>query len=123
MQTVIEFAKKYWLAGAIGFCVFAFSVAGALKLVGTRELHDAFALLGVPPWFGYFIGAAEVSGAIGLVIAKTRMPAALGLAIIMVGAVYFHAAHTSLPQTFPALVLLSLTLLIAVYTVKQKART
>ncbi|MEJ6000812.1 DoxX family protein [Paucibacter soli] len=86
--------------------------AGSAKLAGVPQLHASFALLGLPVWFGYFIGAAEVAGAIGLFIRPLRAWAAAGLAVIMAGAIYFHVLHTPLAQGLPALVLLLLSLLV-----------
>ncbi|MEO0542450.1 MAG: DoxX family protein [Pseudomonadota bacterium] len=111
----MEFIKRYGIWCPIVLSALAFAAAGTFKLMGTPELHQSFALLGLPSWFGYFIGTAEVAGAIGLLFARTRLLAAIGLAIIMVGAVYFHVAFTPLGQTVPALVLLGFMLLIVHY--------
>ena len=88
----------------------AFLGAGIMKLIGTPELHQPFAMMGLPQWFGYFIGAAEAAGAVGLIIPQLRKLAAAGLSIIMVGAAYFHIAYGE-PSPVPALVLLVLCLL------------
>lgn len=111
----MEFIKRYAIWCPIILSALAFGAAGTFKLMGTPELHQSFALLGLPGWFGYFIGAAEVAGAIGLLFARTRLLAAIGLAIIMVGAVYFHVVFTPLGQAIPALLLLGFMLLIAHY--------
>ncbi|MEL6818393.1 MAG: DoxX family protein [Pseudomonadota bacterium] len=111
----MELIKRYGIWCAIILSALAFGAAGIFKLMGTPELHQSVALLGLPGWFGYFIGGAEVAGAIGLLFARTRLLAALGLAIIMVGAVYFHVAYTPIGQTVPALVLLGFMLLVAHY--------
>ena len=89
-------------------------LAGGAKLAGVPQLHASFALLGLPAWFGYFIGAAEVAGAIGLFIRPLRLLAAAGLALVMLGALGFHVMHTPLAQGIPALVLLGLSLLVIV---------
>ena len=88
----------------------AFFAAGVMKLMGTPELHQSFAMMGLPEWFGYFIGAAEAAGSIALFIPRLRKLAAAGLAIIMVGAAYFHIAY-GIPSPVPAIVLLVLCLL------------
>lgn len=81
--------------------------AGGAKLAGVPELHQSFATMGLPSWFGYFIGAAEVAGGIGLLIPRLSALAATGLAPIMAGAVYFHIAY-AVPSFVPALVFLVL---------------
>lgn len=85
-------------------------MAGAGKLAGVPALLASFAILGLPGWFGTFIGAAEVAGAIGLFIAPLRAWAAAGISVVMLGALYFHVMHTPLAQGIPALVLLGLSL-------------
>lgn len=82
--------------------------AGGAKLAGVPQMHASFAALGLPGWFGYFIGICEVAGAIGLFIRPLSALAASGIAIIMLGALYFHATHTPLVQGIPALVVLLL---------------
>ncbi|HEU0185473.1 MAG TPA: DoxX family protein [Blastocatellia bacterium] len=60
------------------------------------EMRQFFLGSGYPIWFMYFIMVAEVGGAIGLLMAKTVIPAASGLIIIMLGAIYTHY-HNSDP--------------------------
>ena len=87
----------------------AFLGAGSAKLAGAEPLQESFARFGFPIAFMYFIGICEVAGVIGLFIRKTAMLAAIGLAIIMVGAAGCHLMFDSPPQAIPALVLLVLT--------------
>ena len=103
-----------WLLPAI---VFLF--AGGAKLAGVPELHQSFQMMGLPGWFGYFIGACEVAGAVGLALPRTRRLAAVGLAIIMVAAAYFHIAY-DVPSPVPAMVLL--VMLIAVASMGWRGR-
>lgn len=81
---------------------------GLAKLAGVPYVHASFAVLGLPAWFGYFIGAGEVLGAIGLFIQPLRLLAATGLFCIMAGASYFHIAHTPLQLGIPAFLFLIL---------------
>ena len=89
----------------------AFAAAGAGKLAGVPMLHESFATMGLPNWFGYLIGTAEVVGAIGLLLPQTRKSAASGLAFIMIGAIYYHVVY-SVPSAVPAIVLLVLLILV-----------
>ena len=92
----------------------AFALAGTFKLLGTPELHQSFAAMGLPGWFGYFIGACELAGAIALVfLPALRKLAAVGLLIIMAGAIYFHVAY-EVPSAVPAIIL-SLLLIGVIY--------
>jgi len=104
----MELLKKYRLVAAciaLGLPVFAL---GCAKLAGVPQLHESFRLLGLPAWFGYFIGACEVSGAVGLFIKPLRRLAAGGLCVILVGALYFHATHPPIQAGVPALIFLLL---------------
>lgn len=94
--------------------------AGSAKLAGVPALHESFAVMGLPSWFGYFIGAAEVAGGIGLLIPRLSALAALGLAPIMGGAVYFHLAF-AVPSFVPALVLLMLCCYVIAVRYQQTA--
>ena len=56
-------------------------------------MHDSFVTLGLPIWFGYFIGICEFFGSIGLQIKKLRLYACSGLTVIMLGAVNYHLQY------------------------------
>jgi putative oxidoreductase len=76
---------------------------GGAKLGRVPRLHQSFAILGLPGWFGYFIGTCEVLGAIALFIRPLSALAATGLALIMTGALYYHVRYTPISQAIPAL--------------------
>lgn len=90
-----------WVLQALLAALFVWSgVAKLLALTGTVEGFDK---IGWGQWFRYFIGAAELAGGIGLLVPRLTSLAALGLAVIMAGAVYMHftelppASHASVP--------------------------
>ena len=93
------------LSIAIALVVLYVGAGGLAKLAGVPYVHSSFPKLGLPAWFGYFIGVSEVLGSIGLLFRPLRALAALGIAIIMAGATYYHAAHTPVIQAVPAFVL------------------
>ena len=78
---------------------------GASKLAGIPETHESFAMMGLPAWFGYFIGAAELAGGIGVLIPRLAALAAAGIIPIMIGAVYFHIAF-DVPSPIPAAIII-----------------
>ncbi len=105
-----------------GLLALLFLVTGAFKLVKSKE-----GLVGAgmgwagdfPQWFAKLIGLFEVLGAIGLIvplatnIAPILTPiAAIGLAIIMVGATVVHARRKETP--IPTIVLTVLSIVSAV---------
>ncbi len=104
--------KKYgFLATRIVASLFLV-VAGGAKLAGVPEVHQSFSILGLPKWFGYFIGACEIAAAVGLYIKPLTALAALGVSIIMLGAVYFHVLYTPIAIGIPSLILLLMSVYI-----------
>lgn len=101
--------RNYPLWIAIALVVLYVGAGGAAKLAGVPYVHSSFPKLGLPAWFGYFIGVCEVLGCIALFIRPLRALAALGLAIIMVGATYYHSVYTPIFQAAPAFVLVILS--------------
>ncbi len=90
----------------------AFVGAGAAKLMGVEMLHQSFANMGLPQWFGYFIGACEVVGALALFARKYSALAALGLMLIMLGAIGYHIAFDPIVLAVPAVILALLTAIV-----------
>jgi len=60
------------------------------KSAHDSEMRLFFLGSGYTVWFMYFIMALETLGAIGLFVSRIIVPSALGLAIIMFGAIYTH---------------------------------
>jgi uncharacterized membrane protein YphA (DoxX/SURF4 family) len=63
-----------------------FLFGGVLKLAGVPVMVELFEQIGAGQWLRYFVGAAEVAGAIGLLIPLLSGLAALGLGALMAGA-------------------------------------
>lgn len=97
--------KSYPLWIAMALVALYVGAGGVAKLAGVPYVHSSFPKLGLPAWFGYFIGACEVLGSLALFIRPLRAPAALGIGIIMVGATYYHAVYTPVAQAAPAFLL------------------
>lgn len=111
--------KKYWPYIFILLPSLAFAAAGIGKLMGVPELHASFSAMGMPNWFGYFIGACELAGAVGLYLGGLRKLAAAGLAIIMAGATYFHIAY-SVPSPVPAIILLAMMVFVIAWNWRDR---
>jgi putative oxidoreductase len=95
-----------WIASAL--VTLYVGAAGLAKLAGVPYVHSSFPKLGLPAWFGYFVGVCEVLGPIALFIRPLSAWAAAGLGFIMIGATYYHAMYTPIIQAVPAFVLLIL---------------
>ena len=63
------------------------------NLDGTLKMSGG---LGLPAVLGAVVSAAELLGGIGLLVPRTVRPAAIGLIIIMIGALVMHA--TKIPS-------------------------
>jgi putative oxidoreductase len=100
--------RTWALWTAIGLGVLAYAGAGSAKLLGTAQMAEGFAHFGLPLWLMTFVGACEVAGAVGLLIRPLSSWAALGLAVIMVGAVVLHLRYDGIGPALPAAVLLVL---------------
>ena len=81
-------------------------MGGYMKLTGNEMAMGSFAVLGLPAIFGTFIGVCEIAGALGLWYRPTSRYAAMGISIIMLGAIYYHVAHPPIAEGIPALVVL-----------------
>ena len=99
MTTVTDTAPKptpgralnitLWVVQILLAALYAF--AGINKLLTLQpEVAEGFAQIGLGQWFQYFTGALELAGGIGLLIPRLAGPAALGLAAVMVGAIFAH---------------------------------
>ena len=79
-----------WLVRALAA---AFIFSGSHKLSDLPGTIKMVGGLGLPGWFAYLIGGAELLGGIDLLVPPTMRPAALGLIIIVPGALFTHATR------------------------------
>jgi uncharacterized membrane protein YphA (DoxX/SURF4 family) len=80
----------------------AFAGGGALKLSGDPVMVDLFADIGAGSWLRYLVGALELAGAVGLLIAPLCGLAATGLAALMVGAIITNVTVIDESPVLPA---------------------
>jgi uncharacterized membrane protein YphA (DoxX/SURF4 family) len=101
----------------------AFIMSGFMKLKGLDKTVGMFGSMGMPAVVAYLVAGGELLGGIGLLIPRTVRLAALGLIIIMIGAVVVHATKIPefIPKGLPALVLL--VLLVVVYLLRRPTST
>lgn len=87
---------------------FMIIASGLPKFAGQKDAVETFAQIGWGQWFRYFTGAVEVAGGIGLLIPRLASPAAVGLIMVMIGAIITNialgtAAWAALPAAFGVL--------------------
>ena len=111
-----------WILQALLAALFIFSGGHKLlDLAGTTTMFEGLAL---PGWFAGLIGGAEVLGGIGLLVPRTVRLAAMGLIVVMLGAVFMHATKIpgGLAKGGPAIVALLLLVVVLVLRGRTEAR-
>ncbi|MFY9764523.1 MAG: DoxX family protein [Mycobacterium sp.] len=96
-----------------------FGFAGLIKIVGVRQSLEIRDHLGIKPVQWRVIGSLELAGVAGvlagLVWAPIGVAAAIGLALLILGAIVFHVrASDSVADTAPAVIALGLAVATAI---------
>jgi uncharacterized membrane protein YphA (DoxX/SURF4 family) len=73
-----------------GLLALAFVGAASGKLLGKPEMVALFEAVGVGQWFRYVTGLLELTGALLIVVPRTKFFGAALLSVVMVGAVLTH---------------------------------
>jgi uncharacterized membrane protein YphA (DoxX/SURF4 family) len=71
----------------------AFTFAGAIKLAGNVQAVTMFAQFGLPPWFVYLVGIAEIAGSVLLLVPWRPSIGAAILCCVAAGAAFECLAH------------------------------
>jgi putative oxidoreductase len=79
----------------------AIAGGGAAKLSADPAMMDMFDDIGAGQWLRILVGVCEVAGGIGLLIPRVRALAALGLVILLLGAVFTNVAILSTNPLLP----------------------
>ncbi len=106
-----------WIVSILLAAMFVFS--GGIKLLQPGQVKPMFVHYGYAPWFATLIGISEALGGIGLLVPRLAGIAAIGLSIIMAGAVYTHFSHQEFGHGMIPVVLLALLIGIAYARFKE----
>ena len=68
----------------------AFLGASSGKLLGKPEMVGLFEAIGIGQWFRYVTGLLEATGAVLIVVPRTKAFGAAVLGVVMIGAVLTH---------------------------------
>ena len=93
-----------WCVQALLALVFA--NAGWAKLVGRPEMVALFTAVGFGQWLRYVTAVLELTGAVLIVVPKTRSVGAALVATVMLGALTAHVFILHVPLTTPGILLL-----------------
>ena len=80
--------------------------ASGAKLMGTPDFVALFTAVGVGQWFRYVTGILELTGAVLILVPKTRRSGDALLATIMLGALTAHLFILHVPPTTPGVLCL-----------------
>lgn len=92
-----------------------FLMMSSQKLLATQEVVDNFRRWGMPENMYYVIGFFELLGAIGLLIPRTAGMAAVGLILILIGAVFTHLTHSEYGMAFLPITTIALLAVVAYF--------
>jgi uncharacterized membrane protein YphA (DoxX/SURF4 family) len=104
-------ARTVGLWALTGLLACLFALAGVMKFVSPDAVKQ-FEAFGYAGWFCWLIGAAEVGGALALLLPRLAFYGAAGLAVVMVGAVFTLLRAGEVPQAAVPLVVLGLLALV-----------
>jgi putative oxidoreductase len=85
---------------------FVFVNAAWAKLAGNPEMVALFTAVGSGQWFRYVTGILELTGAVLIVLPKTRRMGAVVLATVMLGAITLHLFILHVSLTTPGILFL-----------------
>jgi putative oxidoreductase len=88
-----------------GLLALAFVGAASGKLASKPEMVALFETIGVGQWFRYVTGLMELTGALLIVVPRTRFFGAALLSMVMVGAALTHLFILHNAPTAPAVLL------------------
>jgi len=92
--------------------------ATAFRGGSSQTLREEFAAYGLPDWCFYAVGAAKIVSAVMLIVGiwvpQVVLPAALVIAVLMIGALAMHAkVKDPLTKSVPAFLMLAMVVGIA----------
>ncbi len=93
------------LWGVSGLLGVGFLLAGVSKFLQPEAAAESFMHFELPPGLVPLIAICEIAGGIGILVPRLAGFAALGLTIIMIGAVYSHLTHDPPQDAIGALVM------------------
>ncbi len=94
------------LWGVQALLALVFVNASLAKLTGNPEMVALFTAVGFGQWFRYVTGILELTGAVLIMVPKTRRIGSALLATIMLGALTAHLFILHVPPTTPGVLFL-----------------
>lgn len=118
MDTITLMAQLVIAFGIFNVWLIRFNKSTAYRPGSAGSMKEEFSAYGLPSWSVYLIGFLKILFAIALVVGiwipDLVRPAAVGMAVLMVGAIVMHVRVADpARKALPASVMLILSLLVA----------
>ena len=118
METVAIVASIVIALGILNVWFVRFRRPTSFRGGAAGDMKEEFAVYGLPAWFVWLVGGAKVALAalllVGVWTPALRMPAAIAMAALMLGAVAMHVkVRDPSRKAVPALAMLALSLIVA----------
>ena len=120
MKLVIIFIQIIIAVGILNVWILRYGKSTNWRGGEARNMQEEFAVYGLPAWSVGVIGALKILFAIlliaGIWFPAVTKPAAVGLGLLMLGAVTMHfKVKDPLQKSLPAFTMLSLCLIVALF--------
>lgn len=118
MEAIRIFCQVVIALGILNVWIFRFDRATGWRGGDASNMREEFAMYGLPPWSMGVVGLAKLALAVALIVGiwfpQVAVYAAIGMAVLMAGAVAMHLrVGDRLRKSVPALTLLVMSLLVA----------
>lgn len=118
METVALVAQLIIAFGIFNVWMLRFRRSTNYRPGSARNMQEEFSAYGLPSWSVYLIGGIKIVLAtllvIGIWIPEVVWPSAIGMAVLMAGAIAMHLkVKDTAKKALPASILLGLSLLVA----------
>ena len=122
MQIIGIIAQIVIALGIFNVWLIRYNKPTAYRGGAAGNMAEEFASYGLPKWFMYLIGALKLTLAVallvGMVVPALVLPAAVGMAVLMLGAIAMHIKVGDAPmKSVPAAAMLGLSIVAAVAVV------
>lgn len=106
--------------GIFNVWILRFGKATSWRGGAAGNMAEEFAVYGLPTWFMWLIGILKLTFAIMLAVGiwqpALARPAAIGIAVLMLGAIAMHVkVKDPLKRSLPAFTMLVLSLIVAIF--------
>ena len=120
MATIGTIAQIIVGLGILNVWILRYNNSTAYRGGEAQNLREEFAAYGLPFWFMCVIGCLKIGFALALLIGVwidvLTMPAAIGMAVLMAGAISMHIKVQDTPKkAMPATAMLALSIIAAIF--------